>query len=99
MSMAQATFNPEPLTPCETDILERFFCKLVMDNKQEFTSDDFRAYGLDKKLYGEESQKTGLLFWKAKRAGMIEDTGRRKASTIQTNHFRENKVYTRSGKT
>jgi len=93
------TFEPEPLTPCETDILERFFCKLVMDNKIEFTSDDFRGYGLDKELYGEESQKTGLLFWKAKRANLIADTGRRQASTILTNHFRENKVYRRSGKT
>lgn len=97
--MAQATFNPEPLTPCEKDVLERFFCKLVVDNKIEFTSDDFRAYGLDKELYGEESQKTGLLFWKAKRANLIEDTGRRQPSTIQTNHFRENKVFRRSQKT
>lgn len=97
--MSQAVFVPEPLTQTEIDILERFFCKLIMDNKVEFTSDDFRAYGLDKKLYGEESQKMGLLFWKAKRAGMIEDTGRRIASTILTNHYRENKVYIRSGKT
>lgn len=97
--MSQAVFVPEPLTTSERDILEKFFCKLVMDNKVEFTSDDFRDYGLDKELYGEESQKTGLLFWKAKRANFIEDTGRRKASTIETNHFRENKVYRRSGKT
>ena len=97
--MTAITFQPEPLTPCEKDVLERFFCKLVMDNKTEFTSDDFRAYGLDKELYGLESQKTGLLFWKAKRTKMIEDTGRRKASVIETNHFRENKVYRRSGKT
>ncbi len=96
--MSQVSFVPEPLTPCEKDILERFFCKLVMDNKLEFTSDDFRAYGLDKKLYGEENQKTGLLFWKAKRANLIEDTGRRQASTILTNHYRENKVYRRSQK-
>lgn len=96
--MSQVSFVPEPLSPCERAVLTTLFCKLVVDNKLEFTSDDLRLYGLDKHLYGDPAHSIGLLFAKAKHYKQIEDTGRRKRSEILTNHARENKVYRRGSK-
>lgn len=81
------------LTAKDHDLLRSFRTLLKIDEKTEFTSDDFRMYGLDRFLV-DKQHGIGGLFAKWKHAKRIKDTGATKRSVLPSNHMRRIAVYT-----
>ena len=76
----------------DQDLLRSFRTLLKVDGKTEFTSDDFRMYGLDRFL-ADKQHSIGGLFAKWKHHKHIEDTGATKRSVLPSNHMRRLSVY------
>lgn len=80
------------LTSKDSDLLRSFRALCTANKLSEFSSDDFRMYGLDR-FTVDKAHELGGLFAKWKVNGIIEDTGKRKRSVLPQNHGREIKVY------
>jgi len=83
------------LTDIDRDLIKSFFTLLQVDGKEQFSSDDFRHYGLDRFLRGDSKHSIGGFFSKLLKNGLIRKVGW-KRSTIPTNNFREIRVYERT---
>ena len=79
----------------EIDMIRTFHTLLKLDEKDTFTSDDFRMYGLDRYMKN-PSKEIGMLFAKLKHNGYGETVGRTR-STKPSNNFREIKQWQFSG--
>lgn len=81
----------EPLTQQEQDLLRTFKTCLRLDSKTEFSSDDFRKYGLDRFMH-DTQHSIGGLFRKWLQLGLTEKIGYTR-STMVSNHYREIRLY------
>jgi len=79
------------LTKKDQDLLRTFRTLLRMDNRQEFSSDNFRMYGLDRFLR-DKQHGIGGLFAKWKHNQLIQQTGWTR-SQIEANHMRRIATY------
>lgn len=79
------TFN-YTLTIKDKALTKAFRARLERDNKEYFTSDDFRKYGLDK-LMSDPIHEVGSYFAKLKFHWIIRRVGE-KPSGINSNHSR-----------
>jgi len=78
----------EPLTPQEYFLLLKFRTLLNAEGKQTFTSDDFRAYGLDRFLTRPDKMiGSTFLHWKV--LDFTEATGKWVCSKLASNHGRK----------
>jgi hypothetical protein len=73
-----------------------FFARLDADGKRFFSSDDFRAYKLDRH-FDKPDKQVGMLFAKLKANGFIVARGE-VPSEIESNHFRKNDLWERTGR-
>jgi hypothetical protein len=80
------------LTEKDHDLLRTFSTLCKIDGLLEFTSDDFRMYGLDR-FIADKAHGIGGLFAKWKVNGKIEETGVWRRSMLPSNHGRMNRVY------
>ena len=80
------------LTEKDRDLLRSFKRLLELDGKTEFSSDDFRMYGLDRFLK-DKAHGIGGLFAKWKHQRQIVDTGKTKRSVLPSNNLRRISVY------
>ncbi len=85
------TFNYE-LSLNEQDLAKHFLALCRMNRLSQFSSDDFRMYGLDR-FMKDPQHEVGSLFAKMQHARMIKPVGR-KRSVLESNHIREIRVYT-----
>ena len=93
MSSAEEARANLRLTPNEQAVYTQFRSRCVVQGIEEFTSDLFRMWGLDRVLYEDPQGKVGIFFWKLKELGFSEDTGMRVKSTMKSRHGAEIKVY------
>ena len=80
------------LNKTDQNLLKTLHTLLRIEEKQDFTSDDFRMYGLDRFLRDTQNGLGGL-FAKWKHHKLIIDTGKRRRSQLTSNHLREIKVW------
>ncbi len=88
-------FDPT-FTQKELDLLKQFKTKLDGKGEKHFSSDDFRAFGLDKEFTHPEKE-VGMLFAKAVINKLIKSFGE-KPSMIESNHGRKNDMFEWTGK-
>lgn len=88
--MSQQGFSFE-LSEFEETMLRRFRTLTQVDLLDEFSSDDFRMYGLDRH-FADPSHDIGILFAKAVHHKKMLIVGR-KRSVLPKNNMREIKVY------
>jgi hypothetical protein len=79
------------LTSLDENNIKAFRTLLKMDGKVEFSSDDFRRYGLDR-FIRDTQHGIGALFSKMKKNGLIEETGFTR-SEIASNHSHTIRTY------
>jgi len=91
MSVEQAKFD-FAMTERDRFLYQKFRCHLVVEGKKQFSSDDFRACGLEKFLYGDLSHAIGLIFAKWVHNRLIREVGRTR-SLIPSNHFHNIGLY------
>ena len=84
------------LTQLEIACTRAFFDRLDADGITYFSSDNFRHYKLDK-YFSKPDKEIGLFFMKLKAQGFIESFGEL-PSRIESNHFRKNDMFFRTGK-
>lgn len=86
--MSEQVQLAQPLTPGEYFLLRKFKTLLQDEGKQEWTSDDFRAYGLDR-FFTRPDKHIGSLFHRLKVLGFMEPTGKWHCSALASNHGRK----------
>lgn len=79
------------LTSEDEKNIKAFRTLLKMDNIVEFSSDDFRRYGLDR-FIRDPQHGLGSLFLKLKKNGLVEHVGY-KLSELVSNHGHTIKTY------
>jgi len=73
-------------------LLAKLRAHLAVEGKTTFSSDDFRAMGLDKFLYGDPTHAIGAYFYRLLKNDEIEEVGRVR-SDLPTNRMREIRLY------
>lgn len=73
-------------------LYQKLRCHLAVEGKTRFSSDDFRACGLERFLHGDLSHSIGGLFAKWVHNKLILEVGAAR-SMIPSNHLRKVKVY------
>ena len=96
--MSRPNFDSH-LTPLDERNFKAFRTLLTLDKLTEFSSDDFRRYGLDR-FIADKAHGIGVFFGKLKANGLVERVGYVR-SELASNHGREIKTYqlTPKGKT
>ena len=84
------------LTTREVDLAKSFFALLDLDGVTYFSSDNFRRYKLDR-YFRKPDKEIGLFFMKLKAQDFIQSFGEL-PSRIESNHFRKNDMFFRTGK-
>jgi len=87
----QLTRDWHTLTHKDVTLYIQFYQLCKRDGKTQFTSDDFRNYGLHEQ-FNDTQHEIGILFAKLKWHRLIVEIGR-KRSTIPSNHNRRNSVF------
>jgi hypothetical protein len=80
------------LTVRDHDLVKSFRSLLKLDAKTQFSSDDFRMYGLDRYLDRDTAHSVGGFFARLQHNKLAHVIGE-KRSVMPTNHFRIIKVY------
>lgn len=80
------------LTSTDRDLIKTFKTLLKIDGKHQFSSDDFRMYGLDRFLRGDTLHSIGGFFCKLLRNKLAVEVGRTR-SKLPSNRQREIRVY------
>ena len=80
------------LTRVDHDLVKSFRTLLRFDNKTQFSSDDFRLYGLDRFLNRDTIHSIGGFFARLQHAKLARVVGE-KRSVMPSNHYRFIKVY------
>jgi len=84
-------FKPKPMTALERELWKQFRCRLAVELKAVFSSDDFRLAGFDRFMQ-DTQHEIGSLFQKLEHYGAIMEVGRVR-SVIPSNHGREIRQY------
>jgi len=85
------TYPDFTLTREDLDLTTEFMMLLGSDGKEYFSSDDFRAYGLDR-YFTDPAHQIGVYFSKLKANGVAESFGEL-PSEIESNNKRKNDVW------
>jgi len=91
MTSQQLKLNLD-LKPIDHDLIKTFKTLCKVDGKTEFSSDDFRMYGLDRFLRGSSAHAIGGFFARLIHNRVIRQVGW-KRSSLPSNRLRKIRVY------
>lgn len=80
------------LSDTDRFLYQKLRCHLTVEGKKQFSSDDFRACGLERFLRGDSVHAVGLVFAKWVHHGLIREVGTVR-SVIPSNHLRKIRLY------
>jgi hypothetical protein len=80
------------LTATDRFLYQKLRCHLAIEQKTRFSSDDFRALGLEKFLHGDTAHALGRVFAVWKHHHLIQEVGVTR-SMILSNHLRRIPLY------
>ncbi|MCJ7424749.1 hypothetical protein MUP01_10855 [Candidatus Bathyarchaeota archaeon] len=80
------------LSSTDRFLYQKLRCHLAVEGKTRFSSDDFRACGLEKFLHGDLCHAIGGVFAKWVHNKLIREVGR-VCSVIPSNHLRKISLY------
>lgn len=89
--MSRLNFRVD-LSKVDRDLIRTIRTLLHVENRDTFTSDDFRNWQLDKSLGGHESNRIGAFFSRAVINNAFIEVGTT-PSQIDSNHWRKIRVY------
>jgi len=91
LTESQQTFIGK-LTDIDKDLVKTFQTLTHVEDLKQFSSDDFRRFGLDRFLRGNPSHAIGGFFAKLIKNKLVREVGRTR-SKFPSNHWREIRVY------